>query len=116
MELVLLVLAWAFLLPGSVFSVIGGIGIHRFPDLYSRLHAAGINDSLAAPLVLIGLMFCGGGLLVTFKLLTVIVLLYLTSPTSTHALAKAAYFGGIKIDAVVIQRKSRVPKRSQGPA
>lgn len=88
--------SWAFLLAGSAFCVIGGVGLHRLPDLYSRTHAAGVTDTLGAGLVLVGLMFQGGLSLVTVKLLMVLVLLYITSPTSGHALVKAAYSSGLK--------------------
>ena len=76
------ILSWACLLGGSVFAMIGGIGILRFPDFYTRLHAAGITDTLGAGLILIGLMFQGGLSLVTVKLVMILFFLLLTSPTS----------------------------------
>ena len=93
---------------GSVFCIIGGIGILRLPDLYSRLHGAGITDTLGAGLVLVGLMLLGGWSLVTAKLLTVLVFLLITSPTVAHTLAKAAYTRDVPWnEATVDERKGR---------
>ncbi len=79
------------LLPlGTVFILIGGIGVLRMPDFYTRLHAAGLTDTLGAGLILLGLMFQGGWSLVTVKLILILLFLEITSPTSTHALAKSA--------------------------
>ncbi len=90
--------SWICLVVGSVFCVIGGIGMIRMPDFYSRGHAAGITDTLGAGLILIGLMFHGGLSLITVKLVLILVFLFITGPTATHALAKAAYAGGLPAD------------------
>ena len=88
------ILSWTCLLCGSLFVIIGGIGILRFPDFYTRLHAAGITDTLGAGLILIGLMFQGGFSLVTVKLAMILFFLLLTSPTSAHALSRSALRNG----------------------
>ena len=90
---------------GSVFCLLGGIGLHRFPDFYTRLHAAGMTDSLGAVLILIGLMFQSGFSLITVKLVTIIAFAYLTSPAATHALAKAAFSDGVKVEGVLKQHE-----------
>ena len=90
------VVSWVCLIAGSVFCVIGGIGLLRLPDFFSRTHGAGITDTLGAALVLVGLMFQAGLTLVTVKLVMILVILWLTSPTSTHAIAKAAILSGLK--------------------
>jgi len=95
---VLDVASWVLLVVGSVFCLIGGFGILRLPDFYSRMHAAGITDTMGAGLVLVGLMFQGGLTHVTVKLILVLVFLMLTSPTSAHALVKAAYAEGVKFE------------------
>ncbi|MFQ6023042.1 MAG: monovalent cation/H(+) antiporter subunit G [Acidiferrobacterales bacterium] len=89
-------LSWTFLVAGGFFGVVGGIGIVRFPDLFTRFHAAGMTDTLAAGLILIGLMLQAGWSLVTVKLLLILVFGLFTSPTATHALAKAALHGRVK--------------------
>ena len=96
MVLLFTVLEWLCLLLGSIFLIIGGIGIHRFPDLFTRFHAASITDTLGAGFILLGLMIAGGMTLVTVKLLMILIFIFITSPSSTHALAKAAIHGGLK--------------------
>lgn len=81
---------------GGLFVLVGGIGILRLPDFFTRLHAAGLNDTLGAAFVLIGLMVMAGFTLVSAKLALILFFLLFTSPTSTHALAKAALLGGLK--------------------
>ena len=89
-------LSWVLLLIGGLLGVIGGIGIHRFPDFYSRLHAAGTTDTLCALMILLGLALQAGFSLDTFKLLLIFVFLFFTSPTASHALANAAMHRGLK--------------------
>lgn len=83
---------------GAIFAVIGGIGIVRLPDFFSRIHGAGITDTLGAGLILTGLMFLSPHWTVTVKLVAILVLLWITSPTATHALANAALETGLRPD------------------
>ena len=96
MALLLDVISWACILTGSFFSVVGGIGIIRLPDFYTRLHGGGITDTLGAVLILLGLMFQAGMTLITVKLVMIVFLFLITSPTSCHALASAALARGGK--------------------
>jgi multicomponent Na+:H+ antiporter subunit G len=89
------VLSWIFIGAGSILVLTGGIGLLRFPDFYTRIHAAGITDTMGAWLMLIGLMFVAGWTLVTAKLVMLLLFLAITSPLSSHALAKAAYMRGL---------------------
>jgi len=91
-------LSWLCLVGGGAFCLISGIGLVRMPDFYTRGHAAGLSDTLGAGLILLGLMFQGGVSLITAKLVMILFFLYVTSPTSTHALFKAAYANGIRWD------------------
>ena len=90
------VLSWIFIFAGSVFVLIGGIGLIRLPDFYTRIHAAGITDTMGAWLILIGLMFSAGWTLITVKLFMLLFFLAATSPLSSHALAKAAFLRGLE--------------------
>ena len=45
MSAVLEIISWAALLTGGFLIIIGGIGVLRFPDLYTRMHAAGVTDT-----------------------------------------------------------------------
>lgn len=96
LQFVLLVVSAVLLISGSVFSIIGGIGICRLPDFFSRMHGAGITDTLGAGLILAGLMVQAGVSLVTFKLLVILFFLLVTSPSSCHALARSALAQGLK--------------------
>lgn len=90
------ILSWLLLLAGGCFSIIGGVGVLRMPDFYTRLHAAGITDTLGAMLILAGLMIQGGLTMITVKLVLILLFLLFTSPTASHALAKAALIDGVK--------------------
>jgi len=90
------ILSWICLIPGCILCMIGGLGLLRLPDFYSRMHGGGITDTLGASLVLIGLMFQGGLTMITVKLVMILAILLLTSPTSTHAVGKAAFTSGLK--------------------
>ncbi|MGB5472119.1 MAG: monovalent cation/H(+) antiporter subunit G [Gammaproteobacteria bacterium] len=90
------VASWCCVIAGAVLSVIGGIGMHRFPDFYTRVHAAGTTDTLCAALFLLGLALQAGLTLDTFKLFLIFSFLFLTSPTAAHALANTATEAGLK--------------------
>ena len=88
--------SWILLAGGALFSVIGGIGMLRMPDFYTRMHAASVTDTAGMILMLAGLMLQAGLTLVTAKLVFVMLFLLITSPTATHALARAALEDGIE--------------------
>ena len=96
MEILLDVVSWVCLTAGSAFTLIGTIGILRLPDVFARMHGAGVVDTLGAGLILVGLMVQAGPTLVTVKLVLIVVFLSFTSPTTTHALARAALNGGVE--------------------
>jgi multicomponent Na+:H+ antiporter subunit G len=96
MEWIREALVWILLLSGSLFAIVGGIGLLRLPDLFSRMHGSGVTDTLGAGLILSGLMLHSGTNLVTFKLAAVLFFLFLTSPTATHALARSALADGLR--------------------
>ena len=95
-ELVLDLISAGLLAAGSIFVLIGAFGLIRLPDFYTRLHAAGITDTLGAELILLGLMFQAGLSLVTVKLILISLFIFFTSPTATHAVANAARVMGLK--------------------
>jgi len=90
------ILSWLLLTCGGLLGIVGGVGIHRFPDFYSRLHAAGTTDTLCAVLIILGLILQAGLSLDLFKLLLIFFFLFFTSPTASHVLANAAMHGGLK--------------------
>lgn len=90
------IISWIFLLSGSFLVLVTGIGLLRMPDFYARLHPAGITDTLAASLILIGLAFQIAPGMVTIKLGLILAFLLITSPVSSHAMASAALAAGMK--------------------
>lgn len=88
------------LLAGGLLCITGGVGLLRLPDFFSRVHAAGVTETLAAPLLLTGLMLQMDWSLDLFKVLMILVLVLATNPTATHAMAKAALHGGYPRKAV----------------
>jgi multicomponent Na+:H+ antiporter subunit G len=93
-------MAGIVVLTGSVFLIIGGIGLLRFPDFLTRTHAAGVCETLGTFTILLGLMLVGAGLLVTVKLMLILAFLALTNPVSSHALCRAALHDGTIRDRV----------------
>lgn len=83
------------ILAGLFFVLAGTLGVLRLPDFYTRLHAAGMTDTLGAELILLGLIIQSGFTQMSLKLLMVAFFLLLTSPTATHAIAYAAYKAGL---------------------
>jgi multicomponent Na+:H+ antiporter subunit G len=90
------ILSWAFILAGSAILLIGSIGLWRLPDFYSRAHAAGMTDTMGAGLVILGMMVEAGWSLNLARLGFIVVFLFFTSPTASHALAHSALFSGLK--------------------
>ena len=95
--------SWFFLTLGGLFVLIGGIGALRMPNLYSRMHAASLTDTIAAVFILFGIMLQAGWTLATVKLIAILIFLLFTSPTSSNALASAAILAGHKPDEGLVQ-------------
>jgi multicomponent Na+:H+ antiporter subunit G len=88
--------SWIALVAGGLFCLVGGVGVLRMPDFYTRVHAASVTDILGAGLVLLGLFLQAGWSLAAVKLLVIGLLIFFTSPAATHALAKAALGRGLE--------------------
>jgi multicomponent Na+:H+ antiporter subunit G len=91
-----------FLLMGLVFFTGGGIGIIRLPDFYTRLHPAGKLDTLGSLFMVTGLAlynlehFTWGTILTSLKMLLIVVFIFLSSPTATHAIVDAGVRAGLE--------------------
>jgi multicomponent Na+:H+ antiporter subunit G len=96
MTIVIDILSAVFLAGGAFFCLVGGIGLVRMPDFYTRMHGASVTETLGAGFMLIGLMLQAGLTLVAVKLAMIGLLILFASPTATHALAKAALGSGLK--------------------
>lgn len=82
---------------GVFFMIAGALGIIRFPDFYTRLHAAGKCDTLGEVLIILGFMVYEGFSFLSVKLLFLSFFILLANPVGTHALIKAAYLTGVKM-------------------
>lgn len=96
MEIIINMASWCLVISGVFFIFTGTLGILRLPDFYTRLHAAGITDTLGAELLLIAMMLQAGWSIATVKLLMISLFVFFTSPTATHALANAANAVGLR--------------------
>lgn len=81
---------------GSFFLVVGALGILRMPDVFTRMHAASVSDTLGAGFLILAMVIQAGFSLVTVKLLVILAVFFFTSPLTTHALARAALAVGIE--------------------
>lgn len=93
MTLAIDVLASLCLLTGTIFLIIGAIGLVRFPDFFTRIHATGVIDTLGTGLVLVGLMLIAGWTQPLIKLVLIMAFMLITGPTATHSLARTALHG-----------------------
>lgn len=96
MEAFLDIVSWVLLVVGGSVAVISGIGLLRLPDLYTRLHAASMLDSLGALCVFIGLALQAETVAVAVKLLLAPAFLLLTTATAAHVLSKSARRAGLE--------------------
>jgi multicomponent Na+:H+ antiporter subunit G len=82
-------LGWALVFTGVIVSIIGAFGCLRFPDLYTKLHALSVSDSLGVPISLTGIIFISGFNFISLKISFIIMILLFVNPFSTHALIRA---------------------------
>lgn len=106
MELIIDGLSGLCLLIGCGLGLSGAIGIFRFKEFYTRLHAASVTDTLCVFFIITGLVLQSGFSLVTVKLILVVVLLWLTGPVASHALIRSAYQTGLKPYLATSRKKS----------
>ncbi len=90
------VISGALLIAGAGFYLIGAIGLNRMPDVFSRMHAASVSETLGLGLLLLGMLLQAGVSLVAVKLIFIFAILFLTAPIATHALSRAALHDGEK--------------------
>lgn len=99
--MILQLIGSAFVILGALFCITGAVGLLRFPDFYTRMHAAGVTDTSGAGFVIFGLCIYTLGdfhglasVLVLVKLVVILFFLWVTGTTACHALAKAAWMSG----------------------
>ena len=95
-DIIIEALSWIFILSGAGFVVVGALGILRLPGFWSRLHAASVSESAGVILLVIGMCLQAGATLITVKLIIIGAFMFITGPTSTHAIANAALVTGLR--------------------
>lgn len=103
------VASFALMIVGSFFLVVGAVGLVRMPDVFTRMHAASVIDTVGAGFLISGMCLQAGASLVTVKLLILLVLFLFGSPIATHALAQACLHENIQPRLVEDRRAHRLP-------
>ncbi len=83
-------ISWLLLVAGGFFFLVGAIGLNRMPDVFTRMHAVSVGDTLGTGLLVAGMALQAGPTLVTVKLFLILLVIWFTGPVATHALARAA--------------------------
>ncbi len=89
-------LSWAALLGGGFFYLVGAIGLIRMPDIFTRMHAVSVSETLGVGLLVLGMLLQAGFTLVAVKLIIILLVMWTTGAVATHALARAALHDGEK--------------------
>lgn len=105
-------LSGVLLVLGCVVALTSAVGMWRMPDFFSRIHAAGKTDTLAQGLILLALIIEAAyhhdeSLQAGLKLVLIGVFMFISTPSSTHAIARAAHLEGLQ---------PWVKKEEDGPA
>ena len=121
METLLPILASIFIGLGIVSVLIGALGLIRMPDVYARIHAAGIIDTAGVAFFILGMICLSGWSLITVKLVLIGIFLFFTSPISGHAIARVAHLRGIAPEGRDLRpiqkpsaKKKSAPKKASG--
>ena len=106
------IVSWMLILLGSFFVMVGALGLVRMPEIFTRMHAASVTDTLGVGFLLLGMSVQAGFSLVTLKLFFLLALFFFTGPVVTHALAQACLHEGVK---PMLAEDRRGLKRPQSP-
>ena len=89
MTLTVEIASWILIFLGSFFTIVGAVGLLRMPEIFTRMHAASVTDTLGVGFLILGMALQAGLSLVTLKLFFLLALFVFTAPVVTHALARA---------------------------
>jgi multicomponent Na+:H+ antiporter subunit G len=106
MNLAIEIASWILILLGSFFTVAGALGMLRMPEIFTRIHAASVTDTLGVGFLILGMALQAGLSLVTLKLFFLLALFVFTTPVVTHALARACLHERIEPMLAEDRRKS----------
>ena len=99
-----LVFAVAFMGAGFIFMFLSALGILRFPDFLSRLHASSVGETVGIAFTCIGLIIFQGLDLVSAKIVLIIIAVMVANPVGTHLIGKSALRAG---EAETAEKKER---------
>lgn len=102
--------SWALILSGSFFTVVGAFGLVRMPEIFTRMHAASVTDTMGVGLLILGMGLQAGFTLVTLKLVFLLALFFFTAPVVTHALAQACLHEDVQPTLAEDRRSSAHPR------
>ena len=104
------ILSWAAILGGSFFYLVGAVGLVRMPDVFTRMHATSVSETLGVGLLIIGMLLQAGFTLNGAKLVIIFIVLIYTGPIATHALARSALIAGVKPQLAEDRTRGKVTK------
>ena len=96
MSAVLDILGWILLSAGGFFCVVGALGLNRMPDVFTRMHATSVTETLGVGMLVLGMATQTTDWSVWVRLAIIMIVLYVTGAVATHALARAALHDGNK--------------------
>ncbi|MDH5772083.1 MAG: monovalent cation/H(+) antiporter subunit G [Rhodospirillaceae bacterium] len=88
--------SWILIIAGLFFTITGTIGLVRLPDVFARMHGAGMVDTMGMALILVGLLLHAPSAIIAIKIILILAFVFFTSPTTCYALARAALHAGVK--------------------
>ncbi len=96
MDTIFMLLSGALLIVGAFFYLTGAIGLVRMPDVFTRMQASGISDTVGVGFLIAGMIVAAGPTLIAAKLAIILAVVVFITPVATHALAQAAMHAGIE--------------------
>ncbi len=91
MTLIQEIIAGVLIVSGLFFFLVGVLGLLRMPDVFSRIHTTTKGDTLGVGLIILGLMVLSGFTFLSLKLFITLILVWVTTPTAAHLIAKSEY-------------------------
>ena len=91
MAMALDIVGWVCVVSGSFFLIVGAVGVLRLPDVFARMHPTGLIDTMGSGLLVLGMTLQAGFGPTAVKLVLIMAFIFSSSPTATHALARAAW-------------------------
>jgi multicomponent Na+:H+ antiporter subunit G len=90
------------MLAGSLLTLLGAVGLHRFPDVFARMHAATKPATLGVVLILMGAAIVVGDFAVSSTLILIAALQLITAPVGAHMVGRAAYRAGTELSPATV--------------